>query len=378
MNAFTAAKGSFTAAKGRELQSVDGLGFRPFAVVAWWAQQSKAGASRGNRGGIGFWTEAESASMAWASEDGAASTRTARIADDSALLGLNEAGAQVAMRAGVESFDEDGLTLGYGTAPAEDWVVHFLAFGGMAVPGGRVGWISSADVAAITGPEHSDVVLLLPVPAELGVISRNLIVALGAAGRRGAAVAGYICPDDARPGEVTGVQRHGAAVFDWPGEDESRLCHLLLDGVRAKVGIDVSPAGPGSRRTRVGFRPEALLLFSWGLSASADVRTIGRLCIGGWASGRTGCISWDDRNVEARETSTHARSSTEHGLVVSDTRTGRVHAEATLTAVDERGFTLDWSNDGGHREFAYVALSGRDTRGRASRAVDRISRLLRR
>lgn len=53
MTGFAAAKGSFTTTMDHDRQSIEGLGFRPLAVVAWWARQASAGTKWGNRGGIG-------------------------------------------------------------------------------------------------------------------------------------------------------------------------------------------------------------------------------------------------------------------------------------------------------------------------------------
>ena len=377
MTGFAAAKGSFSTTMDRDRQSIDGLGFRPLAVVAWWARQSSAGTKWGNRGGIGFWTGTETLSVAWDSADGETSTRTAQHADDAALLGLDAEKLGVTMRADVE-FNEDGITLRYATRPSRPWMVHFLALGGSAVQSSRVGWISSQSEAPPARPKLSDsgLVLFASAPADSSIVERDLAIGFGAEGMRGRAAAGYRCPNGSRPGNVLGAQRCDTALLDWPGAAESnRFAYLQVEGVHARVGTDVSPAGVGSRYTRVGVRPEALLLFSWGLSPSPRIKSIGRLCIGGEAGDRSGCISWDDRNTKLRETATHVRSSTDHSLVVTDTRTGGIHALAKLTSIDDRGFTLDWINDGRVREFAYVALSGRDPRGRAAHTLERVLRL---
>ena len=152
------------------------------------------------------------------------------------------------MRAAVESFDTDGLTLGYTTTPAEDCVVQFLALGGASVEREQVGWTSSRSssagaVGGLCELASTDVVLLVPVPAETGAITRDLTVGFGARSSHGAAMAGYTCSDGARPGAVVGAQRRGDA-FEFPGEDDrSRHCYLSLAGPRARVGTDVSPAG---------------------------------------------------------------------------------------------------------------------------------------
>jgi hypothetical protein len=193
-------------------------------------------------------------------------------------------------------------------------------------------------------------VLLVPAAPAGG----DLTIGLGAIAAGGRAAAGYTVPDDGPPGAVVGSQRRGVAAVGAPAP---RFAYLALTGVRAKVGADESTAGPGRKRTRVGFRPEGLLLFSWGLGASKSPKGIGRLCLGAASGEASGCTSWDDRNVSAPETCTHVASSDERALLVTDTQTGGLHAEAERAGFDERGFTLDWRrSDRGRREFLYVAL----------------------
>ena len=374
VTALAAAKGSFTTTADQERQSIDGFGFRPAAVIAWWACQSTAGTKRGNRGGVGFWTATDSGSVTWSSADGETVSRTAQLSDEVALTGLDGAEPGIAMRARVESFDEDGLTLRYLVRPSKPWIVHFLALGGPAVEDARVGWTSVRSTKSL---DDTGLVLCAPVPAESGIVTRGLAVGLGARASRGRAVAGYLSPDGAEPGSVTGAQRSGTPFLDWPGErsESDRYCYLLVDGLHARIGTDVSHAGTGTRHTRVGFRPDAVILFSWGLRRSPDWNTMGRFCLGAVAGDQSGCISWDDRDGDPRETLTHVRSSTDQALIVADSRSDAFHAHASLASMDDDGFTLNWMSDKAGREFAYVALTGRYPRGRLSGALARIRRL---
>ena len=368
-----AAKGAFTTT-GDERQRIGGLGFRPVAVVSWWACQPTPGSTRGNRGGIGFWAEGGSASVAWASRDGETSTGTSQLGERAALVGLDRDGVALALKAVVDSVDDDGLTLHYETLPSERWTVHFLALGGSA--NGEVGW--TATPPRPSRVRHSDarssLVLLVPAPIQSGVVVRDLAIAFGAEATHGRAVAGYFCRHGDIPGRPTGAQRSDAARLDWPEGRGHRYCYLRVDGVHAKVSTDVSPAAPGVTHTRVGFRPEALVLFSWGLSPSTLWKTMGRLCVGGVSGDESGCVSWDDRDDDPAETVTHVWSSTDHALGIADSQTGTLHAQATVAALDDRGFALDWISDGKRREFAYVALAARDPRGRVRKALDRLPR----
>ena len=367
-----AAKGWFHSEGDSDRQSIAGMGFRPVALLSWWAQLSESGASPGNSGGIGFWTEAASASVAWSSEDGAPLSRAVHLTEDAALLGLRVTDSAVTMRAEVETFDEDGLTLRYTLRPAERWVVHYLALGGTHVRHARVGW-ATRDMA-MEDISDSGLLVLLPTAGPPGAVSQGLTIGIGAIGK-GGATAGYRCLHNTQPGTTTGFQWPVAADRPPPGIDGEGHCFLQIAGLHAKVGTGVSPAEDGTRRTSVGFRPDALVFFSWGLPHSKLPKPIGRLCVGAVANDSSGCVSWEDRNTPAPETRTHVRSSTERVLVIGDTRSDGVHAQASMASIDTGGFTLDWENDGRRREFVYVALKAQE-RDRGTRGlIRRIARV---
>jgi hypothetical protein len=389
MSALHAAKGTFTAGAATPSQRVGGLGFAPRAVIAWWTRQEQEGVASGNRGGLAFWAGAATAAVAWASDDGASPTRTLRLADSTAFLGLEHGSVQEPARAQLASFDQDGFTLSWETRPEATWIVHFLALGGPAVTGARVGWLTpnvSLEAA------RRDLLLFTPAPPELGAPSPPLSIGIGAAAGRRQAAAGYLSRNGTDAGEVAGAQRDDVAIvvvrdttapatfgrtvrrglrdvaLRWsPAEPQvERVAYLALEGVRCKVGVDVSPPSPATKATDgIGFRPDALLFFSWGLHAKRETTDIGRLCIGGATSPvAAGCAGWDDRDVDARPSTTHVSSSTSDVLIVTNTQTGGIHAAAALASIDRDGFTLDWtSSDGLEREFAYVALAARDRSG---------------
>jgi hypothetical protein len=395
MTSLAAVKGVFTTDGTGDSQSIGGLGLAPRAVIAWWSRQDGDGVARGNRGGLGFWAVGSgSVAVGWASDDGAAPTRTAHLADTAALLGLDAGADTHSMRADVASFDPDGFTLAWTTRPKTRWIVHFLALGGPALTAAHVGWITSP-----TSPQRQsvmldairpDLVLFAPTAAEqISVPVGGLSIGIGAAAGTQQAAAGYVSRNGAEAGEVGGGQRSDAAILvvrdmttfaalgrivehgpqdvtiQWSpaGPDPQRVLYLALEGIRCKVGTDISPSAPESRSTkRLGFRPDALLFFTWGLHAKTETTDIGRLCIGGATSpAASGCASWDDRDVDAHPTVTHVCSSTRDVLVVTNTQTGGIHAAASLASIDSGGFSLAWTrSDGLEREFAYVALGGQD------------------
>jgi hypothetical protein len=295
-----------------------------------------------------------------------------------------------ALRAEVD-FGEGGFSLRVIRAEAA-WRVHYLAVGGADVRA-EARWVSAQG-----GPGEQRVALglrpdlLLLASAALparGAVARGLSITLGASSGPGAQVsAACASPDGAAPGSVAGAQRADAAIVSvttgaeldalarvrerdehgftlhWErGSSVPRqvLC-LALAGTRCKVAAWSSPVRPG-RRTIRGMRlqPRAFVCFSWGLGASAAASHIGRLSLGGATSHASqGAVCWDDRNTAESATATHVHSSSEDVLLVSDTRTGALHAAATVASFNRRRVTLEWSrSDGSVREFLYVALGAR-------------------
>jgi hypothetical protein len=263
--------------------------------------------------------------------------------------------------------------------------VHYLALGGASLSSGRVGWLAPERRVALEA-RHGDLLLFAPASAE-PIPVPNLAVGIGAAAGRSQAGAAFASRDGAEAGDVAGAQRDDAAILvvrdattmatvgrtvrsglrnvavRWSpvAPAAGRVAYLALAGLRCKVGVDVSPPAPGSRSTKgIGFRPEAVLLFSWGLHAKREPTDIGRLCVGGATSpSASGCAGWDDRDVDARPSTTHVCSSTNDVLLVTNTQNGGIHAAASLASIDDDGFTLEWTrSDGLQREFAYVAVAG--------------------
>ena len=190
------------------MQEVRGVGFQPAAVIAWWTRQDGDGIVLGNRGGMGFWAAGSAcAALAWASDDGVIPTRTSRVHDATALLGLDRAGDGVAMRAELASLDPDGFTLEWGLPPSAPWTVHYLALGGPAVTAARVGWIPSPispgrQTVPLDGIEP-DLVLFLPATGpRRGSPVEGLSLGIGAVAGKRQAAAGFVSRNGADAGDV--------------------------------------------------------------------------------------------------------------------------------------------------------------------------------
>jgi hypothetical protein len=354
-------------------------GFEPRALVLWWAAAAD-GVARGNAGGIGFAAGDTSAAVAWASADAAEPTASATATDRTALLGVDPAS-----KAAVTRGEVAGTALRWsGAAPGS--TVHWLALAGDAITRARAGH-TAGRVRLGFRPA-----LVLVAPTSSGA---GLLAGLGAATAGAQVGTSYRSADGMPESDVAGVQLAGAAVvipadrntieaaepvrFHDDGFEVGReVVYLALGGgLVCRVGTAASPRRPARGRVRrVGFRPDALLLFTWGLSAREQPSDIGRLSIGAATAVAQGSAGWDDRDVPVRPTSTHSRSSTREAVVVANTQTGGIHASASVASLDVDGFTLDWAvSDGPARQVAYVALAGRRP-GRLAKLLGVVSRLV--
>jgi hypothetical protein len=389
-----------------ETHALSGLGFRPRAVIAWWTCQAEHGVAAGNRGGLGFWASNSTVAVGWSSEDGVPEAHASQVTADAALVGLSADSSTLALEGRLASFDADGLTIAWTVAPTETWIIHFLALGGDALVDARAGWTSvdAGTTDTVLGDLDAAGSLVLVAPAlasSEGAMQDGAIVGLGAQTTSGRAACAYSVSSGDAPGAVTGAQRHDALItipqadgttcsgslerdpggsvrIGWSRRPAQahRLCHLTLEGIRAHVGVALSPTEPGKRRSRIGFRPDAILFLSWGLGEAMETKRIGRVCIGAASAGDVVvCGGWDDRNTTEPRTATHVVSSTDRVLIVTDTSRGGIHATASVRDIGRTGFRLDWADsDGKTREVLFVALGTRasPSSGALRRVVTRL------
>lgn len=362
------AKRTFPVTAGVSTSAVS-VGFRPKAVLAWWTRQSEYGSAPGNFGGIGFWSPTSAAAVAWGSAADSPTIQSAEVADETALLGLRADLAHVSLR-GTLHETADGLDVRHDLEPDERWLVHLLALGGGSVHDTAVTWVDER-----RDPLGADTLVFRAGSgaAPGGEIERGHTIAFGAGAGGKACSAAMAASNGDAPGAVSGWQRsrvlHPAATGRHNGNGEATtpgaIASLTVDGCRARVGTLTSPRAPGSGRTRLGFAPAALVLFSWGFPADARVRSIGRLSLGAVTGQQRGAASWDDANVASPLTVSHVHSSDEAALLVPDTVGGGLHASAGDAAFDDRGFGLAWPrSDGKRRQVGFAALAAKPHAGR--------------
>jgi hypothetical protein len=411
----SASKGALHARpSGPSEERVGGLGFRPCALLLWWSAQADWGSAPGNRGGVGLAAGSGQSAIAWASDDGAESIRASRWLEDVAILGFEAASADGPdVRGQIGAFDEDGFVVNWHTRPRTPWLVHYLALGGSDLREAAVCRFAAAQTGLqrVDGLKFEpDFVLLVPSGVEKpGIRAAGTLLSLGVATDESAQAAGAFLStgtgtgaqsrSSQRTGNVAALPFSGTSesaafgtlvstdpdgfTLEWSrdAEDLGSVMCLAVKGGRYKIGADVSPKAPGTRRTGgVGFRPSALLVFSWGLAPSTEAKEVGRLCVGAAVSSACGCASWDEDHRTAPPTKAHVHSTDDALILVPDTRTGGVHASAGVRKLDSDGFTLDWQqSDGFARQFVYVAFgSSAADRPLRVRLKEALIRLLRR
>jgi hypothetical protein len=359
------------------------LEFRPRALVLWWCREQPAGGA----GGIGFATDGEGeASTAWAADDAVASGVLSRVGSETALLLHDDPRTTSSAVHGGIRFADRGFSVHCEREPERPWLVHYLAVGGSELHGAAVRSFvfDGTDTLAVKDLGFQPGLLLATVGA--GAVAREpqpgLAVAFGAAagpsrqvaagvvahagaGRtivRGAQCTGAVAvlPAASASGEIGATARlvsldpDGFTLEGALSSSELPLAVLALAGGRATVGL----GDAASRRTSVELEPAGALLFGTGLTATAQARDIGRLCLGGFSRNLgAGCVSWSVRARGAWPLDPRSRSSAEAAFEVVDTTTGEPHARATLSGIGRRRFSLAWPvRDRYPRNFGYVAF----------------------
>ena len=359
------------------------LAFRPRALVVWWSREPPAGCT----GGIGFATDGEGeACAAWAADDALAPGVLSRLGSETALLLCGDPRAAEAPIRGRIHFTGRGFSVQCERSPGRAWLVHYLALGGSDVRGAAVRslMLDRPGVSAVSGLGFAPgLVLATAGPgSSAGKQRSDLSVTFGAATAPNEQVAaGFVARVDGSQATVRGAQcadalavlpapaasgglgalvrlvsfdRDGFTVDSVDATAQIPLATLALGGGRYRAGLGRAR----SRSTAVGFEPAGALLFGTGLTAVSHARDIGRLCLGGFSSGRgIGCLSWSVRARGAWPLEPRSRSSAESAFEVIDTTSGELHARAIPLNPGRRRFSLAWPvRDRYRRDYGYVAF----------------------
>lgn len=406
MSAFDVKRGRFTAQTTTGNQAVTGLGFQPKAVILLAAGRLTAtGYAASAITGVGIATgPTQRKAIASIIRNVAGSTgQSSNHHADAAFKFRTNTDGNVGA-ADFVSFDADGFTLNWTTAPAAAYIVEYLALGGTALQA-KVGHVQqpNATTAAqvLTGLGFAPEALMLmstgtnATPTTGGSTDASGQLGFGFAARDGsrAAVAHFLAnltsPQDV--GSFTSSAEALAAFnskspntaatnldlelyvdsFDADGwtahasPASARIVfyhYLALGGVAAKVVTATQPSSTGNQAiTGVGFTPRAVIALSAQEATSDDaaatpntVRNLRRV-LGVADAASSSCI-WASAQ-DALVNNTDADSGQHDELMrFSDNAQAKL-AGATVASFDADGVTLNWNTaDASGRQFRLLLL----------------------
>ena len=389
-------------ADGIGAQAVTGVGFTPKAIIFWTEFQSANETWAANvTSGIGMTAGAANsyALNSWerdaqADTDARTSVRAFAITMVGALAGAaTQYGA-----ADLTSFDADGFTLNWTLNPASFGavIIHFMAIGGAAVTNASVvNWTqrnAGAGDKAVTGVGFQPTAVLTAFSVLTGALP-----ATGSAAA-GHGIAAWSSPsstvsafsrwgNNAGSVEAARYQRSDKAMtfctqaaaddktatltsFDADGftlsyssAASAGLNHcisLCLRGPVFKAGSfnKSTGAAPVSQAvTGLGLKPVGVMFMTVGATTNANPQTEARLAIGATDGTHGQAAAMHNKHAAAGNTEADGYSSQSKAVLVVNNDTPAVDASATITTLNNDGFTINWGvNDGNATEILYFAL----------------------
>lgn len=394
--------GSFTKTNSATTQAVTGVGFTPKALIFFTAGSAAAsGTWTGTTGNIhqtvGFTTgAAESYSTAVSMEDNESVSDTKRRIAAKAITLLSAESTATQAEADLDSFDADGFTLDWtanGDTDLDDIVIMFIAIGGDDVSAKAITWDSPSSTGnkAVTGVGFEPEVVLhsatnLTTVPETDNDATFGFGAMDASGGEWAlsvrsAESGTSITDrtqqtdhciallDDSDGTIleeadfVSMDSDGFTVdFTAVAGGQLDVAHisLCLSGLSATVGNFAKSTGgaPASQAvTGVGFEPGSVMFASFANVATTSVQTHGAIAMGaadGTNERSTLMVDEDGQSVSDAK----CIFKNDKVLMLQDTTTGSIDAEADLTSMDADGFTLNWTtNDAVADQILYLALA---------------------
>lgn len=369
---------TFSAPMNAGIASVGGVGFEPKAVLFWITDHAGEGVLDGAILGRGWTDGTHDGAVATAWAHGSSATR-GRWIDDACVTLVDPMADLLAdplAEASIEGFDDDGFSLNW-SVPGQGRQVAFLALGGPIEA--RVGnEVFSLDSEPIKGVGFMpDVVLfagvetvLSPGTEDRGGHGFGVGLAEGPdhgsahleqdsdAGRSGlsqgtALITADPMSDPNDSFELAGVDADGFTLDRQMGSNAIGSTWLALRGLDVSAGVITQPDALGLLPVRVGFDP-VVVMFDGGDKASgwyAEPELVHGVAVPGGSQGAL----WMGRFG----TSTRSIWNLERALTSHDADDpGTAWAQASVSATDATGFTLNWTTvaDDTARQIGWLAL----------------------
>ncbi len=383
-------EGNFTKRTTTGSQSVTGLGFKPRAVIFTWTLLSGVSPLTGNSGnsiGKGFATGSsnERALSTWDASQSIISNSAAGRAtyNNASVVFQNTTNGTVVAVADLTSMDNDGFTLNWSLmTDAAAHTIHYYAISEEIATNATVNTFSlttGTGNLSVTnaGFQPNFVMMMTGGTTSHGSNTNELTYSLGVATNSTDewAVAGR--SDHAvGTGDTCSNQRTNAVIayigslvncatfsedayadftqFTASGFDINKsnapaaimdVFYLAISGPSFKVGNFNKPTAPASQTvTGVGFQPTGVSFASWGLVAdNVNVDPQSNLSLGSSSGfGAQGAVSKSSLDGNST-TSPGMRSTTGSTISTIETDAETTTGDASLTSLNNDGFTLNWS-----------------------------------
>jgi hypothetical protein len=388
-------KGVFACNTSTGNQSVTGVGFQPKAVILWGVKL--ASNNTFTSGDNAFWFGAATSAtnrwcMAGAEDDAVTTSNTGRRLSTDRVIHILASGTPTTEAvANLVSFDTDGFTINWSSAPTSAWQCHYMALGGSTITNARAGATSTTpdSSTAITGVGFKpDLLMMVGINTGNDTSASNKTVMVGLASGSGSSSQAVVASryrDAMTTTDNISYQDTGysfallsgvSSSFSWRGSLASfdtdgftiswtntlgfnqNFCYLALKGGAYRVITDTQrTATTGTRSTTgVGFQPVGALFASWGSTASGGSidTSQARLTISASDGTNEGGFWWQSAD-NVTTTDLDQKSFTDKALLLA-TQPSTTDAEADLASFDTDGFTLDWTTVADSTERRFITV----------------------
>jgi hypothetical protein len=392
---------TFTANTSTGTQDLTGTSFTPKTAIVWWSRATNTVDTfvENSSLGYGFTDGTTSICINGTSEDNQASSDTAQILRDDAIITTLDLTGTVTTIDSVATFSSwlsNGMRINWTDAPAAAFKFHVLFLGGTDITNVSVGKFTCATATGnqdITAPGFTPDGVIFAYAGlnntfnETGTDSVALGIGAGTDASNGWGQ--YVAIEDGRAtmdtwqcyshsnaitlgSATTGTYTYNASYsggitngfrINWGTTDignTAEVAYLAIKGCSIAVGNNTEPASTGNQTITTSKDTKAVMIFGLNTGTADAVQTGCMMTIGGGtSSSEMATVVIDDTDNSAASTcgSRYETDSIYLNFGVSATITSSaVIDEASLSSVSSTGFVLNWSNIGSARPFRYIAF----------------------
>lgn len=382
--------GTFVKSTSTGSQEINGLGFRPKAVIFYWNRQTADGFASEQSSGIGFTNGPNDERAVAIAENDAADTSNAgrRKSASQSIIILNSGSPTVGAAAELTSLNADGFTLNWLINEASADIIHYVAIGGTDITNVDIG---SFNVSGSTGSQSVTGVgfqpdALLTLHGNIGDLDTNLSsssIGFGVAtssSEQGAFTIGSNDGQAANAGKLSTQSTSAVLLNELPGGTDAvadftsfdsdgftinvsnapqytwQVFYLAVKGAQFNVGSFSQSVSTGSQDiTGVGFQPTGLLTFGVNQVTGANRTAPSTFSFGTAQTAESQSGIWSEvDNVDPSDANMYSSSSY---ILTHASSPSTIDAQARLSRFLDDGFRLIWDTaDTTAREVIYFAV----------------------